>query len=85
MKEIINKQVSEVLQEVLAHKEEYWLDDVYIRWGIINEELVERIYNALTTSDNSDYAKCPKCGDRLQLSCTNAGCDYIEKFEKHFA
>jgi len=37
------------------------------------------------SSHNSDYAKCPKCGDGLQISCTNAGCDYIEKVKQHFA
>jgi len=76
MKEIIKKQVSDVLKDVLDHKKEYWLDDVYIRWGKVNSELVERINNALTTSHNSDNESAPKLpGLRDDIKTV---CDFID-------
>jgi len=53
-------------------------------WSNDSDLLVKALEDFAKLSYNSDYAKCPKCGDGLQISCTNAGCDYIEKFEKHF-
>jgi len=39
--------VSKVLRGVLQHEQEYWLDDTYIRWGLVERTIVNSVVDSL--------------------------------------
>lgn len=40
-------QIRQIFQRVLAHDEEYWLDDKYVRWGKLERDICSVVDNTI--------------------------------------
>ena len=55
MREIVSKQVEKVLKGILDHEERYWSQGTYIRWGKVQDDLVENIMSVFCKEKKRMY------------------------------
>ena len=75
----MKQEITEIIKDIIAHKEGYYLEDKYLRWGYIEQQLHAVIDSLLTPHEarpstkaaqycvcddpNWLFGKCVHCGD----------------------